>query len=104
MELKPRERKEIDLEFIDEESSIHVKVQEVKSRGENKEDWFSVNVHIECDTYWNAFDLACPSEEQAKEVAEKSFEFFKSIKPLLSVKIKDPNDSSFHGSEVACQY
>ena len=104
MNLKLRERKEIDLEFLDEESGIHVKVQEVKSRGEKKEDWFSISVHIEGDTYWNSFDLACPTEEKAKEVAEKSFEFFKSIKPMLSVTIKEHDDSSVHGHEIACNY
>lgn len=96
MELKPRERKEVDIHFLDEETGIHVKVQEVKSRGEKKEDWFSVSVHIENDTYWNAFDLACPTEEKAKEVAEKSFEFFKSIMPVLSVSIKEYNDGHNH--------
>ena len=104
MELKPRVRDEVDLQFLDEETGIHVKVQEVKSRGEKKEDWFSISVHIEGDTYWNAFDLACLNEEQAKQVAEKSFEFFKAIKPLLAVKIKDVDDQSVHGHEIACNY
>lgn len=94
MELKPRERTEVDVHFLDEESGIHVKVQEVKSRGETKEDWFSVSVHIENDTYWNSFDLACLTEEQAKEVAEKSFQFFKLIKPLLAVNVKESGGHS----------
>ena len=94
MDLKPRERKEVDLQYLDEESGIHVKVQEVKSVGPKTEDWFSVSVHVDNDVYYNAFDLACLTEDQAREVAQKSFDFFKSIKPLLAVKIKEDDGRS----------
>lgn len=98
MELKPRERKEVDVHFLDEESGIHVKVQEVAPRGKEKKNWFSISVHIDNDMHYNAFDLACATEDQARYVAERSFEFFKTIKPLLAVNVK------YEGDEHSCHY
>lgn len=98
MELKPRERKELDVQYLDEETGVHVKVQEVVPRTshENKSVWYSINVHVENDIYWNAFDLACLTEQEARDVAEKSFEFFKSIKPSLAIKIKEHKGDHDH--------
>lgn len=90
MKLLPREKKAVDLHFKDEESGIHVKVQEIiPALSSGKNPYFAISVHIDHDTRYNSFDLACEKEDEAKHLAETTYEFFKKIKPMLSVNIKE---------------
>ena len=93
MKLVPRERKEVDLHFRDEETGIHVKVQEMTpSFTSGKKPYFAVSVHIDHDTHYNSLDLACEKEDDARYLAETTYEFFKKILPILSIKKKEGYD------------
>lgn len=103
MELKDRVKTEVDLQFLDEESGVHVKVQENIAYRQNKDKYFAVSVHIDNDTYYSTIDLSCPTLDEAKQVAEKAFEFFKSVKPMLCVKVKYHCEDADHDCHT-CSY
>lgn len=63
-----------------------------KKRREGDEQQWKVSVVFEDDECYNAIDLCCETEEEAKMIAQDTVNFLKRIRPALKIK-KEELDS-----------
>jgi hypothetical protein len=62
-----------------------------KRREGDKQEW-KVSVTFEDDECYNAVELTCETEEEAKMLAQDAVNFFKKVRPALKIK-KEELDS-----------
>jgi hypothetical protein len=87
-------KKKVELEFLNQETQVHVKLGEAPGRKPIEERGYWVTVHFDNDCHHNSIDLVCKTEEEAKEVATLAYEFLTAVKPKLLTQRDETHEHS----------